>query len=412
METLFRSRMARIVIAALMIVGGLWGFAPYVLKDIASAAYVNAELTQVATPVAGVLTQGLPREGAYLSRDARLRLVTTRTPSRARLDDLLQQAALADSTVALMETQLAELRSSDATLVVRSNLFQRASVGRLAGRVREASANVARCEAQQRDLQERLTRAATLAEKGFVSEAGLRSAREAAEAGDQACKASRGAVEAIQAEDTAAQRGVYLSDGSNDAPYAEQQRARLMLRRQELMTELVRAKASQAQLRGQVAAERDLYARASSYETVLPAQHLVWSVEARPGSEVVEGQALMTVADCRNRFVVVELPARKIEHLSVGDAARVRLLGSGHWQDGRIRRIMGGAARQDSRLFAAEMPRLGPRNFIVEVGFESADQPDQRRSCDIGRPADVRFGGPRLGGPDSRVARSEGHEPS
>lgn len=185
-----------------------------------------------------------------------------------------------------------------------------------------------------------------------------------------------------------------------------------MLRRQELMTELVRAKASQAQLRGQVAAERDLYARASSYDTVLPAQHLVWSVEARPGSEVVEGQSLMTIADCRNRFVVVELPAGKIEHLSVGDAARVRLLGSGRWQDGRIRRIMGGAARRDSRLFAAEMPRLGPRNFFVEVGFESADQPDQRRSCDIGRPADVRFGGPRLGGPDSRVARSEEHERS
>ena len=264
MEKLFRSRAARVGIAGLLIAGGLWGFAPYVLKDVASAAYVNAELTQVATPVAGVLTQGLPREGAYLSRDARLRLVTARTPSRARLDDLLQQAALADSTVALMETQLAELRSNDATLAARSNLFQRASVGRLAGRVREAEANVARCEAQQRDLQERLSRAANLAEKGFISDAGLRSAREAAEAGDQACKASRGAVEAIQAEDTAAQRGVYLSDGSNDAPYAEQQRARLMLRRQELMTELVRAKASPAPLRGQVAAERDLYARASS----------------------------------------------------------------------------------------------------------------------------------------------------
>ena len=99
-----------------------------------------------------------------MSRDARLRLVTTRAPSRVRLDDLLQQAALADSTVALMEIQLAELRSHDAALAARSSLFQRASIGRLAGRVREAEANVARCEAQQRDLQERLTRAANLAE--------------------------------------------------------------------------------------------------------------------------------------------------------------------------------------------------------------------------------------------------------
>jgi hypothetical protein len=122
---------------------------------------------------------------------------------------------------------------------------------------------------------------------------------------------------------------------------------------------------------------------------------------------VVEGQTLMTVADCRNRFVVVELPARKIEHLSVGDTARVRLLGSDRWQDGRVRRITGGAARQDMRLFAAEMPRPGTQSFTVEVSLPSSALTDQRRSCDIGRPADVRFGGSRLNGSDSRLAAAD-----
>jgi multidrug resistance efflux pump len=408
MEKLFRSRIARAALAAAVIAAGVWGFAPYVLKDVATSAYVNAELTRVATPVAGVLTEGLPQEGAFLSKDARLRLVTARTPNRARLDDLEQQAALAASTVDLMEAQLAELGRDDATLKARSAVFKAASVGRLGGRVQQAEAEAAACEARRRELQDKFSRAQRLAEQGFVSDAGLRSAKDAADAGTETCKAARANLVAIRVEGEAAQKGVFLSDGANDAPYAEQQRARLMLRRQELMTELVKARASQAQLTAQVAAERQLYARATSYEAVLPAGHLVWTVEARPGSEVVEGQPLMTVADCRNRFVVVELPARKIERLGVGDAARVRLLGSDHWQTGRVRRITGGAARQDMRLFAAEMPRPGPRSFTVEVSLDETAVVDQRRSCDIGRSADVRFDGPLMGGPDRRVAAADG----
>lgn len=407
MEKVFRSRIARAVLAAAIIAVGVWGFAPYVLKDVATSAYVNAELTRVTTPVAGVLTGGLPQEGAYLSRDARLQLVTARTPNRQRLDELEQQEALAASTVALMEAQLAEIARDDRTLAGRSAVFRTASLDRLGGRLREAEAQAAACEARRSELADKLARTQKLADQGFVSEAGLRAARDGAEAGSETCKAARANLEALRAESQAARVGVYLSDGSNDAPYAEQERARLTLRRQELMTELVRARASLAQVKAQLAAERQIYARATSFEAVLPAEHLVWTVEARPGSEVVEGQTLMTVADCRDRFVVVELPARKIEHLSVGDAARVRLLGSDRWQDGRVRRITGGAARQDMRLFAAEMPRIGPRSFTVEVSLQQPGPTDQRRSCDIGRPADVRFDGPLLGGGARRVASAD-----
>ena len=407
MEKLFRSRVARACLVAAVLGAGVFGFAPYIFKDVATSAYVNAELTRVATPVAGVLTEGLPQEGAYLAKDARLQLVTARRPNRARLGDLEQQAALASSTVSLMEAQLAEIAADDRTLAARSALFTKASISRLDGRVRQAQAEAAGCEARRRELQDKLERTQKLAAQGFVSEAGLRSAQDTAEASAQGCKAARASLDAVQAEGAAAQRGVFLADGSNDVPYAEQQRARLMLRRQELMTELVKARASHAQVNAQLAAERELYARATSYQTVLPADHLIWSVEARPGSEVVEGQPLMNLADCRNRFVVVELPARKIERVGVGDVARVRLLGSDRWQNGHVRRITGGAARQDMRMFAAEMPRPGPRSFTVEVSLENVGAPDRRRSCDIGRPADVRFDGPVLVDADRRVAAAD-----
>src|SRR5262245_2710908 len=80
-EKFIRSRPARIAFAAAVIAAGLWGFAPYVLNDVATSAYVNAELTQLTTPVAGVLTEGVPEEGTYLSKARGLQLVSARTPN-------------------------------------------------------------------------------------------------------------------------------------------------------------------------------------------------------------------------------------------------------------------------------------------------------------------------------------------
>lgn len=394
MEGLFRSRLARAGLAALLVVVGIWGFAPYVLHDVGTSAYVNAELYRVTTPVAGVLTDRLPQEGAYLTKDQRLQLVTARTPDRSRLDALEQQTALAAASVSLVQAQLAEIAGEDSTLGQRSAIFKTEMLRRLEGHSREAQAQLAACRSRQGEQEEKLVRSQRLAEQGFISKAGLRSAEDAAESARQNCEAARAALDGVAVDSEAARRGVFLSDGSNDAPYAEQQRGRLMLRRQELMSELVRGQSALSQLRSQLSQETGRYARAVNYDAVLPARHLVWNVAARSGSDVGEGQAIMDLADCRDRFVVVELPAGKIEHLNVGDPARIRLLGGDAWINGRVRRITGGAARQDNRLFAADMPKPGAHSFTVEVSFESLESSaDGRRSCDIGRTADVRFGG-------------------
>src|SRR5205823_2244770 len=106
------------------------------------------------------------------------------------------------------------------------------------------------------------------------SPAGLRSAEDRFESAKAACLASRAAIDGLRTDAEAARRGVYLNDGNNDAPYAEQQRGRLMLRRQELMADLVRGRSGLSQLEAQVSDERSRYQRATAYETVLPARHL------------------------------------------------------------------------------------------------------------------------------------------
>jgi hypothetical protein len=196
----------------------------------------------------------------------------------------------------------------------------------------------------------------------------------------------------LKGELSAAQDGVFLGNGANDVPYSQQQRDRLVLRRQELQTVRLRETLRMEQLTAEITEERNRLALVDHYDLTLPSSHVVWSVAASPGSAVVEGQTLVDFADCEHRFVVVDLPERDFEQIKAGDPAAVRLIGSNEWAEGRVHQVRGSAARADDRLLAAQVPTNGPGNITIEVSLVRGVTPaDGNGFCDIGRMAEVRF---------------------
>jgi hypothetical protein len=118
---------------------------------------------------------------------------------------------------------------------------------------------------------------------------------------------------------------------------------------------------------------------------------VVWSVPASPGSVVAQGQTVLDLADCDNRFVAVELPEREFENVKPGAPASVRLIGSDLWRTGYVRQVLGSAARADDRLLAAQVPEPNPGYITVEVSLPQHSTQGQSSFCNIGRLADVRF---------------------
>jgi hypothetical protein len=164
------------------------------------------------------------------------------------------------------------------------------------------------------------------------------------------------------------------------------------LRQQELEMQGLQETARASQLAAEIDAERNRTERLDNYRPVLPARHVVWSTGASPGSAVTEGQAVLDLADCEHRFVVVQLQERDFEQIKAGDRAAVRLVGSNEWREGLVRQIRGSAARNDERLFAAQIPSPGPATITAEVSLPSDDRrTDAASFCDIGRLAEVRF---------------------
>jgi hypothetical protein len=89
---------------------------------------------------------------------------------------------------------------------------------------------------------------------------------------------------------------------------------------------------------------------------------------------------------------VVDLPEREFEQIKAGDTAAVRLIGSDDWKQGKIRQVLGSAARTDDRLLAAQIARPISSSIAVEVELLQDDPDAERNSfCNIGRMAEVRF---------------------
>jgi multidrug resistance efflux pump len=236
-----------------------------------------------------------------------------------------------------------------------------------------------------------------LTKRGIASQ--LRSADVLAskEATMTRCEVAEARIKRLKVELASAQKGVFLRDGANDVPYSQQQRDQLMLRQQDRETELLNQNAKAAQLKIEIQEEKNRLARANSFDLTLEADHVVWSVAASPGATVVVGQYLMDLADCRHRFVAVQMPERDFDDIKAGDRAFVRLVGSDTWIDGHVRQERGSAGHADDQMLAAKVtkPHNGAIMVEVELPADVWREDKNRNFCNIGRLAEVRF--PRHG---------------
>jgi multidrug resistance efflux pump len=390
-ETILRSRRLRVAVAISFAATGLWAFTPYVLNEVGGEAYVNAPLTRVTSPIAGVAGGDLPAIGSYVATAKRLRVVTSRSVDETELGGLMGQQAALSAALALADRQLSELSAMDSRLKLRAERYGRAEGKRLADWAIAAGADTQACRAEADEAQNQAARVAALAVKGYAAKATVDRA-EAALAGARArCAGLTARASASAQEAMAARAGVYLGNGTADTPYAEQQRDRLLLRRQELESVAVDAQARLEELARRVERERHRLAQAAAYDVTLPAASIVWQVGTSPGSSVVPGSSLIDLADCTRRFVDVTLPERRIEALVPGQAVKVRLIGAGSWQTGHVVRVSGAAARRDVAMVAASESDHDPRALTVEVSLPPAPRAAVARRCDIGRLAEVRF---------------------
>lgn len=392
MTRLLGARYVRISFAVFLLALAAWTFSPYLAYRISSSAFINSEVVRVKAPIPGILADNLPYTGEYIGETSNLALIKSASSDRRQLVDLQAQRDAAKARSELDQKQIAEVAAADAALGKQLSDYKAGMAKRIGLEIAEAKAEKSGCHAeeeQRRLIGERL--------QGFVSSGGTSEFKLAQALAEQAATATKCAMlgpklDRLNAELGSIQSGTYIRDGASDVPYSQQQRDRLFLRRQELEADLQQQTSKVAQLALAIDEEQSRIKYLGQYNLTLPADFVVWSVPASPGSAVTEGQTLLDLASCDHRFVAVELPEREFENIKAGDQAAVRLVGSEDWKYGQIRQMRGSAALEQGRLLAAQVPVPTPGNITVEVSLPPATDTSRSTSyCGIGRLAEVRF---------------------
>lgn len=392
LSALVRRRGVRLGLGAAVLGASAWAFAPYLAYRVATSAFVNAELVRVTAPIAGRLTGELPRKGDVISPATSAALIKSLSPDRRQLLDLSRQQETAEKKVELAAQQLREINDIDLELGQRIVAFHDASIARLGYEIEESDAEGKGCLAevgQRRDVGARMEE---LVRRGTASKIRASEVLALQEAAITKCDMAHARLRRLQAELVLLQSGVYVRDAVNDVPYSQQQRDRMILRRQELESEVLQERSRAIQLKAQIEDESSRVERLAQYELAMPLNHVVWSAWASAGSAVTEGQNVLDLANCAQRFIAVELPEREFEQIKAGDPASVRLIGSSDWKQGQVRQVRGSAARADDRLLAADVPGPTQGKISVEVRIaEDNVRSDENSFCNIGRLAEVRF---------------------
>ncbi|MEZ0219102.1 MAG: HlyD family secretion protein [Tardiphaga sp.] len=395
MSTLIRSvvgaRASRIALAVVLIALGLWAFAPFATYRVSSSAFINSEVMRITAPIPGYLSSELPHKGQYIAEPQTLMLIKSYAADRQRLLEMEGQQATAKGRATFAKKQLAEIAVVDAELAKRMQTHRNGMVDRISQEIAEAEAEKKGCFAEVIHRQTIGSTMQGLAETGATSQVRSAEALADQEQTMTKCNMASARLDKLKAELGAMENGVYLRDAANDVPYSQQQRERLFLRRQELEQTWNENSVSATQLAADIDEERGRVEHLGQYSLTLPADSVVWSVSASPGSVVVQGQTVLDLTDCKNRFVAVELPAREFENIKPGDSASIRLIGGNERREGYVRQIRGSAARGDDRLLAAQIPAGTAGNITVEVSLPQAAVRADSNYCDIGRLAEVRF---------------------
>jgi multidrug resistance efflux pump len=390
-EAIIRNRVARVLLALALILVGAWAFLPHLAYRIAPTAFVNSELVRVTAPIAGRLSPDLPRRGEIIDRSMTVNLVEALSSDRRHLLDLEQQGPVAKDRAELARRQLADIEGADRELQSRIDFYRSGTIQRLDQEVVEAQAEKAACLAENEQRRDVRSRMEQLVKSGYTSQIRSAEAFATQEANAGRCEMADARIQRLKVERDSAQKGIFIANGASDAPYSQQQRDRLALRRQELETEILQQTSIAKQLAAEVTEEQSRLDRIGHSDVVLPADHVVWSVLASPGSTVTEGQTILDLADCTRRFVVVDLPEREFEQIKPNAPAEVRLIGGDDWRQGKVRQVIGSAARTDDRLLAAQVPHPTSSSITVEVELPQDTEAGHSGFCNIGRLAEVRF---------------------
>lgn len=377
-------RYRRLILGLIAIIVALWIIVGEQMSGASADAVVNAPVVTVRATVAGNLSVPSRQLGARMTEGEVIASIEDPIVDRIRLDDLLMEARLEQATRDQIDALLSETKASRDALLERTRIFRARRLEELRTRLSHAETRLAILEASDAPADEGQERLLDIVEQGTERLPGeprldglvLDHARER--------------VEVLKIALRAAEENVFLGDGYNDSPNAEQRAVELASEIAALQTRLTEAENRVSAVGERVDRERLRVNGLTGGEIRSPVTGLLWEVLEADGVNVQRGDPLLRLLDCQAAMVTASVTERVYNSLAVGDAARFRLGGTSTIYDATVARLAGSGAETIYRnLAVAPSQRHLERYDVALIVPQLAQQGVE--GCMIGRTGRVFF---------------------
>ncbi|WP_068300981.1 HlyD family secretion protein [Pararhodobacter sp. CCB-MM2] len=373
----------RLLLSVVLIVAALWVIIGEQMSGASADAVLNAPVITVRAGTAGDLTLTERPFGARVQAGEVLGSITDPRVDQIRLNDLQMELALAQAETARIAADLTATEAVHAALLDRTAIFHTERLAEIRTRLDHARLRLALLEGGEVPdaLQQRLA--------DLLDDAGDRLPQEPLIT-PLVIDHARERVAVLEIALRAAEQGVFLGDGYNDSPNAEQRATELESVLSGLRNALVEAQAREAAYTQRLNRERVRVNGLTGGEIVAPVTGAYWEILEASGVNVQRGDPLLRLVDCGSSIVTLSVTERIYNSLRVGQGATFRLAGNNDVYRGTVARLAGsGAATIYNHLAVAPSERHLER-FDVTL-LVPALTADPQLGCAIGRTGRVFF---------------------
>jgi len=368
----------RLILGLVAIVVAVWIIVGEQMSGATADAVVNAPIVTVRATVAGNLTVPTRQLGGRITQGEVLASIQDPVVDRIRLDDLLMEARLEEATRVQIEALLSDTQAIRDTLVARTAIFREERLQELRTRLAHAEARLAILDAQGAipdDDQQSLLDAVGDGTDRLPGEPRLDAL---------VLDHARERVAVLQIALRAAEQNVFLGDGYNDAPNAEQRAIELESEIAALQSRLIEAQERSAAVRERADRERLRVNSLTGGDVSSPVTGLLWEVLQANGVNVQRGDPLLRLVDCQGAVVTGSVTEGVYNALSIGDAAKFRLAGASSVYDATVARLAGSGAETIYRNLAVAPSQRHLERFDVALIVPQLAQSGPE-ACMIGR---------------------------
>ncbi|WP_417722217.1 HlyD family efflux transporter periplasmic adaptor subunit [Salipiger sp.] len=367
----------RLLIGIAIALFGLWVIVGEQMAGASADAVVNAPVVTLRSTTSGVLDLPARDFGSRVEQGEKVASISDKIVDRIRLNDLLLEVDLARAETARTAADLDATRALRDELLSRSTIFHEERLAELRTRLDHARARLAILEGgavPDRDGQRLLDAVEGTPETSLPAEPRIEAL---------VLDHARERVEVLEIALRAAQSGVFLGDGYNDSPNAEQRAVELSTVISNLESQLAENRAHEEAYARRVTREQVRVNDLIGGEIASPVSGQFWEILQADGVTVQRGDPILRILDCNATMVTLSVTERVYNSLRVGDPATFRLSGASGVHDATVARLAGsGAATIYEHLAVApSLKHLERYDVTLDV---PALRPDSVDGCLVG----------------------------